>query len=117
MFGDFSGKWYKFGYLEELLGLFYFLFIGINIDENISEESYEVMVKDLYKLYCGMICKEVVFVVFDVCKELDNYGVCLYYGISDYNGEEVVFCVIVDGMCICYLKSKFFEVGEVCYSF
>lgn len=115
--GDFSGKRHKPGYLEELLGLFYFPPTGINTDENISEESYEVMVKDLHKSHRGMTRKEAVSAALDVCKELDNYGACLHYGISDHNGEEVVFCVTVDGMRICHLKSKFPEVGEVCHSF
>lgn len=116
MLGDFSGKRHKPGYLEELLGLFYCPPTGINTDENISEENYEIMVKDLHKSHRGMTREEAVSAALEVCKELENYGACVHYG-ANCNGDEVVFCIKIDGMRICHLKSKFPEAGEVCYNF
>ena len=118
MLGDFSGKRHKPGYLEELLGLFYFPpTTQLNSEEHISEEGYEIMVKDLHKSHRGMTREEAVSAALEVCKELENYGACMHYGVSDRNGDEVIFCVSIDGMRICHLRNKFPEAGEVCYNF
>ena len=118
MLGDFSGKRHKPGYLEELLGLFYFPpTTQLNSEEHISEEGYEIMVKDLHKSHRGMTREEAVSAALEVCKELENYGACMHYGVSDRNGDEFVFCVSIDGMRICHLSNKFPEADEVCYNF
>lgn len=117
MLGDFNAKRHKPGYLEDLLGSFYCPPTGINSDGNISEEDYEVMVKDLHKSHRGMTREEAVSAALEICKELENYGAWMHYGGIDSNGEEVVFCVSVHGIRVCQLKNKFPEVGAVCHNF
>lgn len=117
MIGDFNSKRHKPGYLEDLLGLFYCPPTGINSEGNISEEEYEVMVKDLHKSHRGMSREEAVSAALDICQELENYGACTHYGGIDSNGNEVVFCVTINGIRICQLKSKFPEAGAVCHNF
>ena len=117
MLGDFNAKRHKPGYLEGLLGSFYCPPTGINSDGNISEEDYEVMVKDLHKSHRGMTREEAVSAALEICKELENYGAWMHYGGIDINGEEVVFCVSVHGIRVCQLKNKFPEVGAVCHNF
>ena len=118
MLGDFIPKQHKAGYLEALLGLFYCPPTGINSDGEISEENYELMVRDLHKSHRGMTREDAVSHGLDICKELPNYGACVYYGGTDLDsGDEVVFCVSIYGMRICQPKNKFPEVGEVCHSF
>ncbi|KAL9983445.1 hypothetical protein ACROYT_G005620 [Oculina patagonica] len=117
MLGDFNSKRHKPGYLEDLLGLFYCPPTGINSDGNISEEDYEVMVKDLHKSHRGMTREEAVSAALDICKELENYGAWMHYGGIDSNGNEVVFCVSIDGIRVCQLKSRFPEAGAVCHNF
>ena len=117
MLGDFSAKRHKPGYLENLLGLFYCPPTGINSDENISEEEYEVMVKDLHKSHRGMTREEAVSAALGICKELENYGAWMHYGGIDNNGVEVVVCVSIHGIRVCQLKNKFPEVGALCHNF
>ena len=118
MLGDFVAKRHKPGYLEDLLGLFYCPPTGMNSDGDISEEHYEIMVRDLHKSHRGMTREEAVSAALDICKELPNYGACMHYGGTDLDsGDEVVFCVSIHGMRICQLKNKFPEVGEVCHNF
>ena len=118
MLGDFIPKQHKPGYLEALLGLFYCPPTGINSDGEISEVNYELMVRDSHKSHRGMTREDTVSHALDICKELPNYGACVYYGGSDLDsGDEVVFCVSIYGMRICQPKNKFPEVGEVCHSF
>lgn len=64
-----------------------------------------------------MTREEAVSAALDVCKELENYGACTHYGGIDSNGNEVVFCVSINGIRICQLKSKFPEAGAVCHNF
>ena len=116
--GDFIAKKHKQGYLEDLLGLFYCPPTGINSDGEISEENYEIMVRDFHKSHRGMSREEAVSAALEICKELPNYGTWTHYGATDQaSGNEVVFCVSVKGIRICQLKSKFPEVGEVCHNF
>ena len=116
--GDFIAKRHKPGYLEDLLGLFYCPPTGINSDGNISEEHYEVMVRDLHKSHRGMTREEAVAAALDICKELPNYGAWMHYrGTDQARGNEVVFCVSIHGIRICELKSTFPEAGEVCHNF
>ena len=116
--GDFIAKRHKKGYLEDLLGLFYCPPTGINSEEDISEEHYEVMVRDLHKSHRGMIREEAVSAALEVCRELPNYGAWMHYGGTDQSsGNDVVFGVSIHGIRICQLKSTFPEAGEVCHNF
>ena len=116
--GDFIAKRHKQGYLEDLLGLFYCPPTGINSEEDISEEHYEVMVRDLHKSHRGMSREEAVSAALEVCRELPNYGSWMHYGATDqFSGNDVVFGVSIHGIRICQLKSTFPEVGEVCHNF
>lgn len=116
--GDFIAKRHTPGYLEDLLGLFYCPPTGINCEGDISEENYELMVRDLHKIHRGLTREQAVSAALEVCKELPNYGVSLHYGGTDqFSGNDVVFCVSVQGMRICQLKSTLPEVGEVCHNF
>ncbi|XP_015770657.1 PREDICTED: merlin-like [Acropora digitifera] len=116
--GDFIAKRHKRGYLEDLLGLFYCPPTGINSEEHISEERYEIMVRDLHKRHRGMSREEAISAATEVCKELPEYGAWKHYGGTDPSkGNEVVFCVSIYGIRICQLKSKFPETGEECHNF
>ena len=116
--GDFIAKRHKQGYLEGLLGLFYCPPTGINSEEDISEEHYEVMVRDLHKSHRGMTREEAVSAALEVCRELPNYGAWMHYGGTDQSsGNDVVFGVSIHGIRICQLKSTFPEAGEVCHNF
>ena len=118
MLGDFIPKQHKAGYLETLLGIFYCPPTGINSDGDIDEEKYELMVRDLHKSHRGMTREKAVSHALDICKELPNYGACVYYGGTDLDsGDEVVLSVSIQGIRICQLKNKFPEVGEVCHHF
>ena len=117
MLGDFNAKRHKPGYLEDLLGLFYCPPTGINSDGNISEEEYEVMVKDLHKSHRGMTREEAVSASLGICKELENYGASMHYGGIDSHGVEVVFCVSIHGIRVYQLKNKFPEAGTLCHNF
>ena len=79
MLGDFIPKQHKAGYLETLLGIFYCPPTGINSDGDIDEEKYELMVRDLHKSHRGMTREKAVSHALDICKELPNYGACVYY--------------------------------------
>ncbi|CAH3021644.1 unnamed protein product [Porites evermanni] len=118
MLGDFIPKQHKAGYLETLLGIFYCPPTGINCDGDIDEEKYELMVRDLHRSHRGMTREKAVSYALDICKELPNYGACVYYGGTDLDsGDEVVLSVSIQGIRICQLKNKFPEVGEVCHHF
>lgn len=82
------------------MGLFFVFFNGINCDVELSEEKYENIVYKLYCFYKGMIFSEVRIVFLEIVCNFFFYGMLIYYGVIDKDGNNVYLVLCSSGVFV-----------------